>query len=256
MPVGGTASLPMYPFAPLTAHWQTLWTAVHQRMPGSRPELEWPDDVRQVWHDPHLALTQTCGWPLVTDLAGRVRAIGAFDPRLPGAADARYRSVVIARRPAPIETFKRSIAAVNSADSLSGWISLSTAVLGCASAWEGETIETGAHVQSVDAVRRGLADIASIDAVTLALIRDLEPERLDGLSVVGNGPRVPCLPLVVPAATPSRVVRQWREAFAGACEDPETRTARQHLRIRGFVPLDNADYSDLLTLTVVSPSPD
>ena len=248
MSVGGVASLPMYPFVQLTDDWQELWSAVHRRVPGSRADLAWADDVRQLWCDPDLAVTQTCGWPLVTDFAGHLRAIGAFDPRLPGAADARYRSVVIARRQAPIETFKRGIAAVNSSDSLTGWISLSTAVLGRATAWEGETISTGAHVQSIDAVRRGLADIASIDPVTLALTRDLEPDRLDGLSVIGSGPRVPCLPIVVPWSTPDEIVEMWRTAFAEACEDPRTDRARRNLRIRRFVPLDDDDYADLLML--------
>ena len=249
MSVGGVASLPMYPFVQLTDDWQELWSAVHRRVPGSRADLAWGDDVRQLWCDPDLAVTQTCGWPLVTDFAGHLRAIGAFDPRLPGAADARYRSVVIARRQAPIETFKRGIAAVNSADSLTGWISLSAAVHGYATAWEGETMATVAHVQSIDAVRRGLADIASIDAVTFALIRDLEPDRLAGVSVIGSGPRVPCLPIVVPSSAPDDLVETWRAAFAEACEDPDTKDARRRLRIRRFVPLEDDDYAELLALT-------
>ena len=69
---------------------------------------------------------------------------------------------------------------------------------------------TGSHAASLDAVRDGRAVVASIDAVSWA--------HLDhaGLSVVGSGPRVPCLPLVTSASSSDALVDELRGAFASS----------------------------------------
>jgi ABC-type phosphate/phosphonate transport system substrate-binding protein len=259
MGVTGQASLPMYPMPELRPHWETLWAAVHERVPGSRPSLEWSADVHALWTDDDLALSQACGWPLVTELAGQATAIGTFDPVLPVAGPQRpgwYRSVIITRPseglrgpagPVDLTTLAGATAAVNATDSLSGWISLIVAVLGRVAPWPGRMVTTGTHLASIEAVQSGLADIASIDAVSYALVGDLHPDLLDGLAVAGHGPLVPCLPLVVPCATSPAEIARWRDAFITACDDPATARARHHLHIRRFVPLDDGDYAVLAT---------
>ncbi|MGD9702040.1 MAG: phosphate/phosphite/phosphonate ABC transporter substrate-binding protein [Acidimicrobiia bacterium] len=251
MGLRGVASLPMYPFPELRRDWDALWAAVHRRLPASRAALAWSDDAQALWHSPDLALSQACGWPLVTDLSGRVRSIGTFDPRIPDASGGRYRSVLVARRAAPLAELAGGSAAVNATDSLSGWISLLAAFRAACTPWHGTAVTTGAHVLSIEAVRDGRADVASIDAVTFALVGDLHPDALRGLMVVGRGPRVPCLPLIVPAGATDDEVALWRDALAAASTEPATAGARRRLRIRGFVPLDDEDYGMLARLAPV-----
>ena len=114
-------------------------------------------------------------------------------------------------------------------------------------------VTTGAHVKSIDAVREGSADLASIDAVTFTLLGDLDPERIGGLTVIGRGPLVPCLPLIVHGMATDSEVATWRAALADACDDQRTEAIRRRLRIREFVAFDDQDYASLLDLT---PSPD
>ena len=90
---------------------------------------------------------------------------------------ADYRTVIVARRAAPLSELAGRVAAVNAADSLSGWVSLLAAFRSAGAPWHGSVITTGAHVRSIDAVREGSADVASIDAVTFALLGDLHPEQ-------------------------------------------------------------------------------
>ena len=248
MGLRGAVSLPMYPFPELRADWDALWSAVHRRRPGSRATLAWTDDVHTLWSSPDLGLSQTCGWPLVTDLAGTVRAIGAFDPMIEDASGGHYRSVIVARRAAPLADLAGRVAAVNAADSLSGWISLLAAFHSAGVPWHGSVITTGAHVRSIASVRDGTADLASIDAVTFALFGDLHPEDVRDLTVVGRGPLVPCLPLIVPGTATHDDVEAWRTAFAGACNDPATEGTRRRLRIRGFSAVDDRDYASLTDL--------
>jgi ABC-type phosphate/phosphonate transport system substrate-binding protein len=105
---------------------------------------------------------------------------------------------------------------------------------------------TGSHLASIDAVRGGSADVASIDALSWAYQQRLDPDRLDGLVVVERGPLVPCLPLIVGGEADDALVAAWRSAFSAAMSNPSLARARSLLLIEGFVPLDLADYQSAL----------
>src|SRR3954447_15895298 len=197
----GRVSLPMYPFADLRADWALLWEAVraaHARRGELPVQLVWSDDIHALWNSPELVLSQSCGWPIVSELDGRVKVVGVFDPDVESGHSGTYETLIVARCAAPLESLSGSRAAVNGADSLSGWVSLVAAVEGAGGAWHGSVRWTGAHVASLAALRAGEADIASIDPVSFRLLAALEPAHVAGLHVVGHGPRVPCLPLIVP----------------------------------------------------------
>src|SRR4051794_6700790 len=73
------ASLPMYDLVELRAAHDALWDAVVvAHGPGLPASLTHDDDVHALWHSPTMAVSQACGWPLVDELDGRVRLIGAF----------------------------------------------------------------------------------------------------------------------------------------------------------------------------------
>lgn len=243
----GVVSLAMYPFAPLRAATDDLWAAVRRHLGWGSAHLEWTVVAPEVWHHPDLLLAQACGWPLVTSLQDSVEVVGTFDYDVPGAADGRYRSVLIGRAGASLDAVRAAgpaaRAAVNGLDSLSGWVSLCVASGGRPEI----VVETGAHRESVRAVADGSADVASIDAVSWALLASLEPDLVAGLDVIGSGPLVPCLPIVVGRRHGDKVP-VLRAAFVAAVADPETSEARSALRIRGFVPLDLADYLPLRSL--------
>lgn len=242
----GVASLAMYPFVPLRDATDQLWAAVRRHLGWGPTHLEWTVVTPDVWRHPDLLLAQACGWPLVTALQGSVEVVGTFDYDVPGAANGRYRSVLIGRDDRTLDAIRAdpgARVAFNGPDSLSGWVSMCVA-------WGGrpETlVETGAHRESVRAVAAGRADLASIDAVSWTLISTLEPELVAGLQVVGSGPLVPCLPIVVGWRHRDKVPA-LRDAFAAAVADPATADARAALRIRGFVPLELADYLPLASL--------
>lgn len=234
------ASLAMYSLLPLRDAVDALWGVVRWHLGWGPSMLEWEVLTPDVWHHPDLLLAQTCGWPLVTQLAEEVAVVGTFDYDVPGSAGGRYQSVLISRETAPFEQLRSRpgvVAARNAADSLSGWISLQHAWGGVPTA----VVETGSHVESVRAIAEGRADVASVDAVTWALVSSLEPELVRSLSVVGGGPLVPCLPLVVPLRHASHV-DELRAAFTAAVADPAAAAACSTLRIRGFVPLGLDDY--------------
>ena len=238
------ASLAMYPFIHLQPAYDRLWDAVRQQLSFAAPPLSWDVPADAACRRDDLLVGQTCGWPLITELAPSVQVIGTFDCDVDGAIDGTYRSVLVSAHDQPLSEIlaraELSVAA-NSPDSLSGWISL--LVVAASSEVELTAVEwTGSHAASVEAVRQGRADLASIDAVSWAHLADT------GLSVVGHGPRVPCLPLVSSGSFGVDVVDQLRRAFDSVVSSPPMAEVCAMLRIRGFVSRQLADYEALSQL--------
>jgi ABC-type phosphate/phosphonate transport system substrate-binding protein len=239
------ASLAMYPFPELDDAYDHLWSAVRARMPFGAPPLDRDLPAADACRRGDLILGQTCGWPLVTELAERVQVVGTFDVDVAGAHDGTYRSVLISRQPVSLDDLLRRPqlrVAANSIDSLSGWVSL-RAVASAAGVALADVEWTGAHIASVEAVRDGRADLASIDAVTWAHLG--EP---DDLAVVGHGPRVPCLPLVTSSSTSTDQLQRLRAALAAAVADPALADDCRTLRIKAFVVRTLSDYESLHSL--------
>ena len=239
---GTLAVLAMYPYPSLSVSWDRLYEAVSAEVPDAPTALRWDIDVHDTWLDPNLAIGMACGWPLVQTLGDAVRVIGTFEYDASEPGSHVYRSVIIARDDVPLARLADSHAAINSTDSLSGYVSLLSA-FGLDTAWAGEVTFTGAHTASIEAVRSGAADVAAIDALTWAFHqRDAAP-ALGGLTVVGRGPAVPGLPIIVPATTSDERVGEWRTGLTRAVADPALSADVRRLMIRRFVALDNADYS-------------
>ncbi|CAB4885424.1 unannotated protein [freshwater metagenome] len=240
----------MYPLSGLRDAWGDLYrtaaAAVAVEFPETPTELRWDVDAHQSWLDPDMALSQTCGWPLVTVLSQHVRVLGSFVHVLDGRPAYTYRSVIIAREAQPLCDLARSRAAINSDDSLSGLVSLLDAFGVRQPHWPDEVTWTGSHMASIAAVRDRDADVASIDALTWAYLQRLAPGELAGLVVVGRGPEVPCLPLVVPGHATDRLVTLWRAALTSAVGDPQLAGQLDTLLISGFQPLDLQDYETAL----------
>lgn len=236
----------MYPAESLRSSWDALYGMVARQVTGAPNELRWDIDAHESWRSSQLALGMTCGWPLVTQLLRRVRVIGTFLYAADGAVSHAYRSVIIARRPAIIADLAGGTFAFNSADSLSGYISMISLLPTGQRSWSGPTLETGAHLISIDAVRDGRADIASIDAMTWIYTQRAAPETLQGLAIIDRGPLVPHLPLIANIDTTDEVLNEWRTAFAETIRNPALADTLDRLMIRGFVALNVDDYETAL----------
>lgn len=237
------ASLAMYSFAATRPAYEALWDRVRARLPFDAPALEWQASPDVVCRRDDLLLGQTCGWPLVTELAADVRVVGTFDCSVAGAVDGTYCSVLVTSGDGTLAEIlgDEPAVAASAPTSLSGWISLqvvarSHGIVLDAVEW------TGSHAASVDAVAAGRAGLASIDAVTWAHL------DVPGLRVVGHGPRVPCLPLVTAGTSSDAMLAELRDALHAAVGEADMAATCAALRIRGFLDRDLSDYQRLATL--------
>ena len=161
--------------------------------------------------------------------------VGAFDFGLPGCPPGWYRSHLVVRddecRPVGA-LLDRGRVAINGYDSYSGHGSL--VALGHPPR---APLVTGAHVNSVAALRLGAADIAAIDAVSWRFLSRL-PGRLSGLRIVGHTRPHPGTPVILSRKYDPHAARA---AIAAAVALLPV-SARARLGLRGLVPLGDRDY--------------
>ncbi|HEX8883418.1 MAG TPA: PhnD/SsuA/transferrin family substrate-binding protein, partial [Noviherbaspirillum sp.] len=159
------------------------------------------DDLDAFWSRPDLLLGQTCGYPLVTRLATRVKLLGTPHYRFPWCDGPRYRSLLVVRLDSglyELEHLRGTVAAVNQWHSHSGMNAFRLAIAPHARSGQyfRRVLESGSHRESLALVRRGLADVAAIDCVTCGYLRLHEPRLLRGLRVLTESEPMPGLPIV------------------------------------------------------------
>lgn len=250
------AALPMYNVTP---RHERLWRALladtlaalaHAGETDCVAIAEEPlGELMRLWRRPDLLLSQTCGFPYrmhgLRDTAHLV-ATPIFDAE--GCDGPHYRSVFVVsasawRRGATALSACFGLRAVcNGADSHSGMNALRHAV--AAHAVKGRfflsVTWSGSHLASLRALADERADIAAIDCVTLALLRDEDPRWLRDLHVIGMSAPAPGLPLIASRTLGEVSVHRLRDALKQALEaDPARARA---LRLRGFASLTAEDY--------------
>ena len=242
----GLAALPMYDWPEIADATDRLWAAIRDSLRAAgvaAPEaLDRSLGIVEGWTHPHLVLGQTCGLPLVRDLADKVTLIGAADYAVPGCPPGWYRSVVVVRdddRRSALADFRGARLAVNGFDSQSGWGSIlhHAAPLAREGRFFGEVVVSGAHAVSVSLVVEGEADLAAIDFVSWRLARRFRPAAAR-LRVLMLSDPTPGLPLIAALGTDvSRHTAAIRRAIEGL-----DATTRRELDLAGFAPLMPDDY--------------
>ena len=265
------AALPMYNVTPaLAAGWQALLadvlrdiecavkravgSAVEPTDMGSEPFariVEPDDDLPTLWRRPNLLLSQTCGYPLMQGLHREVQLIATPQFDVPGCVGVNYSSVLVARAQTgydSLEQCRGARAAFNQPDSNSGYNAFRHAVAPLArdGRFFGATLCTGSHVGSIEALAANRADVAAIDCVTMAYLRDARPDLTREVREIGWTQASPGLPLVAAASVPANWIDALRQALNDALAARPER-ARQ-LRINGFKTLTLDDYAPIVQM--------
>jgi ABC-type phosphate/phosphonate transport system substrate-binding protein len=236
-------SLPMYDLPELLDDHQRFWDGLRRRL---RVEgftdlpvtLAWPEDLGPAWRAPDLLLSQTCGYPLVRELAGHVQLVGIPHYDAPGCQGYDYSSALIVAGDSPFRSLRDlrgTVAGFNERGSQSGYNALRHAVAPLAGGrpFFSAVKETGRHEASIDAVAAGTVDIAAIDAVTFALIGRYQPGRVAALRVIGFTDRIAGLPLVTSISASASERAALRRALQAVFADPSLNDTRARLLLTG-----------------------
>lgn len=247
------ASLAMYDAGGAAA--AALWGDLSERFAADGivdvPEdLTVPDDYEANWLEPDLLLAQTCGYPLVHSLRGKVQYVGTPVYAVEGTEGPYYRSALVVRADDPADSLQElrgRRAAFNSGHSQSGYNAFRDAVSRFAAdgRFFSSAIPTGSHAASIEAVITDKADIAAIDPVSLALTT---PEIRSAIKVIGWTDKAPGLPLITSTATTHDDVNILRRNIGYAFGGTFDSAARSYLKLSGFEVLPEGSYDSILAM--------
>ncbi|WP_158933731.1 phosphate/phosphite/phosphonate ABC transporter substrate-binding protein [Burkholderia sp. S171] len=253
------AALPMYNVTPaIAADWRVLLDHVHRRLQSwldargdSLAVVEPEASLQEFWRRDDLLLSQTCGYPLVRVLAGRVQLVATPVFTVDGCEGGDYHSVLVARTAAKVTSLAQCRGlrvAYNTPDSNSGMNLLRSAVAPLADGqpFFASVIETGGHLASLQALQDDRADVAAIDCVSFAFVLDHLPDLARGLVEIGTTGSAPGLPLIASKRVPPEGIDALLCALSDAIA--HDRPLAKRLKLNGFArrPLD--DYASILEI--------
>ncbi len=209
----GFAELLMYVAPPRIRQAQEQWLSRVLDILGVQ-RLDAQDlELKALWLSPQLLLTQTCGYPLMTELQGKVQVVGRPVYQLPHSANGNHCSLLIAReddlRRALVE-FRGSHGLLNSRDSNSGMnlFRHALAPLQQNGAFFADVTLTGGHRSSLAAIKAGDGDLAAIDSVTFDYLARDGSEEVAGVKVIARTAEGPCLPYITRLGAGADVIRE------------------------------------------------
>lgn len=254
------ASLPMYVITPAAV--QTLWDWIRQdliKQLGSsysalvEEVLNSPQDLHEHWQQADVLISQTCGYPLMTELKNKVNLLGSFEYDVPFANGIYCKSVIICKAnnsATQLADFKNQVVAFNNTQSQSGYNSFRhlIAPLSNNGQFFQSAVATGGHRASVLAVQSGQADIASIDGVTYHGFLKHAPEITQGLKIIATTHSYPGLPLISALNTPRTVLMALKNTLQGLHLQPALQDTLKTLFIKKFSVSSWQDYEVCLVM--------
>lgn len=252
------ASLPWYDLPEIRDATDTLWTclahSLRKRGFDQVPEKlnrELPFD--QQWTSERLLFSQACGYDVLLAYRSSLRLVGTPVYTVEGCRRALYSSVIVVRRDSNIEhtgQLRRSRCVINSPTSHSGMNMLRAifASVHQEGRFFSAILHSGSHEASLSMVADGLADVASIDRVTYALIERYRPLALRKTRMLCCSMRTPAPPYVTGSQMTDKQVDQIRQALTETLAMPSMKVAKEALLLDGLANLPLETYRPIIDL--------
>jgi ABC-type phosphate/phosphonate transport system substrate-binding protein len=244
------AGLPMYDPPELQPVVDAWWSGLARafRAEGIRdvPErLDRTSSAEALWGAPNLLFAQSCGFPLLTAFAGRLRYLATPRHAAPGCDGDLYCSwidVPADSAARTLEDLRGARCSINGRLSHSGYNALRALVAPLArdGRFFGSVGVSGGHRASLVELAAGATDVAAIDCVTYALLGSCRPQLVSATRIIGRTASAPGLPYVAGIGASSDLVRRLRAGLFNALADPHLAEIRDALLIAGLdvLPLE------------------
>ena len=252
------ASLPMYDLPEVTSAIDSFWAAMARALEREGVTdvpagLEREMGLNDQWRSPELLLSQTCGYPLMHEFAGRLSVVATPVFDVPGCDGPNYSSLILVRRDdaaRQLSDLHGRTAAITHTASQSGYAALRAAVAPLAEdgSFFGQVVESGGHPNNLAMVAKGEADVCAADCVTYALLARHRPEAVEALREIGRTPSAPGLPFVTRPDAGEELLERLRTALFAALWDPGLKSAREALFLAGAEVLPEGAYQRILDL--------
>ena len=252
------ASLPMYDLPEVALATDSIWAAMARALEREGVadvpiELNREMGMNDQWYSPELLFSQTCGYPLMHEFAGRLSVVVTPVYDVPGCEGPNYSSPILVRRDdaaGQLSDLRGRTAVITHTASQSGYAALRSAAAPLAEdgGFFGQVVESGGHPNSLAMVAKGEADVCAADCVTYALLARHRPEAVEPLREIGRTPSAPGLPYVTRPDTGGELLERLRNALFAVLEDPGLKTAREALFLSGAEVLPEGAYQRIVDL--------
>jgi ABC-type phosphate/phosphonate transport system substrate-binding protein len=253
------ATLPMYESPPLRAAHDRVWRHIAAQL-SSRGISDVPlalnrDSAprQEDWVSPNLLLSQTCGYPLMYALKEQATLVATPAYVVQGHTSSNYCSYVMVREDDSANELKdlRGRRVVfNGTDSQSGYSALRHAVapLAGGGTFFSQANASGKHLDSMQWVRDGRADVCAVDCVTYELARRWQPASVAGLRKLCDTAWAPNLPYITAGATGEAQLVLIREALSESLQDPRLADDCDAMALAGIEIRPLTDYGRIVEM--------
>lgn len=222
----------------------------------SRGVVDVPDRLdrtlhyEEQWSSDNFLLGQACGYDVRIAHAVRLSVVATPRYLAPGCEGTRYRSFIVVRDDAPYDgltDLRGARCVVNTPTSHSGMNILRSiaAPLHENGRFFGSVQISGSHTRSLNLIRSGTVDVASIDCVTHALLQRHRPDALHGTHVLHSTETHAAPPFVTSIVTPRNVRASLRESLTAVLRDDAMRGVLDDLLLDGVEILPLEDYESI-----------
>lgn len=243
-----TCDLSMYVAPARVVQAQEAWLQRILELLGERREQAAIVEHASHWQSPDLLLSQTCGYPFITSLRGKVRLIGRPSYELAHSSGGEHCSLLLCRADSSVTDLaglQGSHGLINAPDSNSGMNLLRHTLAGInAQGFFSKLTYTGSHRESIRRLKNHDGDLAAIDSVTFDYLARDNSEEIDGLKILARSVRSPCLPYITSIRRTAREAESIRNAMNQALSQlPEVSL---DLAIKEVLPASEVDYACVL----------
>ena len=238
------ASLPMYSFPEIYRASSSLWRGIAKNLRREGvsdipDELALGRPLAELWANNNLLLSQCCGYDVVRRYRDTLipLATPVFD--VPECSGREYSSLIVVSDGCPygdVLEMQGTVVVANGPESHSGMSSLRQLVAPkhTNGRFFNDTIYSGSHAASLDMIRAGKADIAAIDCVTFRLLELHKPEAVTDIKILGRTFHAPAPPYVTHTLRGYDTAGRLRTALLETFADPDYKTDRAALLIKGI----------------------
>ena len=201
----------------------------------------------ELMDDPNLLVSQCCGYDILHRYRETLMPIATPEYTAPGCIGGNYCSVVVVSDNSRFDDVRQmhdTVAAINGPESHSGMSALRQLVADhhVDGKFFSDVIVTGSHLASLALIRRGDAEVAAIDTVTLALIRRHRPQALAGIRELGTTYCAPAPPFVVSSNLPAEQVALITATLFDLFADPTLIGCLDVMMLQRICPASREDY--------------
>ena len=250
-----TASFPMYDFPEIWSALDQFWSGLarHLKAEGIKNvplKLAHGQSVQALWKNPDLLITQCCGYDVAYRYSTSLMPIAVPHYSAPGCSGSEYSSFILVRddnSATNVLDMQGSIAVINGPESHSGMSALRHLVASRSSqgSFFSDIKISGSHIDSIECLKKGDADVAPIDCVTYALLEKYLPQSVWGLRILGRTFAAPAPPYVIRKTDDKQFSERVWAALSLAYDDAELRSARQSLFLKDIEPVSDKIYEKI-----------